>query len=382
MTTLDDVLAVWPGRERGTTGYAGPCPKCDSPTSLHVTPTGGQCVSELCGTSFGLRSLLDRYGGTATYDDGPIFHTLAELQANPEMLKPPEAVVPYFGFRGRLVLLAGGDKSGKSSVMSAAVSRLSKAAPFLGAPTRGNRAVWLGLEEATADAVRRFVRTGTCPENVQVVGSRHPPNLLEHVDGLLETWPADLVVLDSLSEYARVVLGMSPGDGDNAQWGAVIRPLAELARRRNVAVVVIHHTRKSDGSYRGPTELAAAADCLLELRGPSNGENPTTRHVSGRGRWAVEPFSFSLDDDGDYRLGSGGELSLDAVVLLFIQDNPGSSQRKIRQSVTGRAQTVDAAVNRLVQRGAIQDRPNSRGSAFYVTATTQISMTSTSEVAA
>ena len=63
------------------------------------------------------------------------------------------------------------------------------------------------------------------------------------------------MVVDSLQEYARVTIGAAPDDGDNAGWSAVIRPLVQLAREYDIAVVVLHHVRRSDGHFRGAGEL-------------------------------------------------------------------------------------------------------------------------------
>ena len=38
------------------------------------------------------------------------YHTLAEMLADPELLKPPEAVIPRLAWKGRLTLLPGREK--------------------------------------------------------------------------------------------------------------------------------------------------------------------------------------------------------------------------------------------------------------------------------
>ena len=61
-----------------------------------------------------------------------VFASMAELQARPELLAPPECVIPHFAYRGRLVILAGPDKSGKSTIMAHAMAALSRGTRFLG----------------------------------------------------------------------------------------------------------------------------------------------------------------------------------------------------------------------------------------------------------
>lgn len=296
-------------------------------------------------------------------DDVPTFSLLSDLLARPELLEPPECVMARLGFRGRAVLLAGPDKSGKSTLAAHGVTALTLGRSFLGEPTRAGRVVWLGLEEALGDAVRRFQELGANPDRVQLV-TMTPPDLLDRTSALLDDWPADLLVVDSLHEYARVTCGTTPDDGDNAGWGAVVRPLVALARRYDIAVLLLHHVRRSDGQARGASEILAAVDATLEIQLPTNGQDATTRRIRGRGRWPIEAVNVALRD-GRYELASTGELSLDTLVLLAVENDPGISKRKIRGAVQGRASAIDAAVNRLTERGAIEDRGKGQRSAFH-----------------
>jgi hypothetical protein len=281
-------------------------------------------------------------------DEPPTYATLADLLARPELLKPPECVVPRLAYRGRLVLLAGPDKSGKSTLLSHATAALSRMAPFLGAAVgaRSGRVVWMGLEEAVGDAVRRLADLEADATRVQLV-IYAPRDLLERTRALLSEWPADLLVIDSLTEYARTACGAIPDDCDNAGWAAVVRPLVAVAREHDIAVVVLHHVRRSDGQFRGAGEIAAAADALLELVPPNAGEDPAMRR-----RVALR--------DGRYELAGGAELSVDARVLLHIEGAPGTSKTATRKAVGGRAAAVDAAINRLLDRGAIEDSASGR----------------------
>ena len=280
--------------------------------------------------------------------------SLAALQQRPELLKPPESVLSRIAYRGRGVALCGPDKSGKSTLMRHATTAITLGRSFLGGPTQVGRVVLLGLEEAVGDAVRHLTGLGADPDRVQIL-TLSPPDVLERTSDLLGRWPADLVIVDSLQEYARVTRGSAPEDGNNAGWGDVVRPLVRLARDHDVAVVALHHVRRSDGEFRGPGEIAAAVDAIFVLAMPNTADDLTTRRIRGRGRWAIEPFTVALRD-GHYELASGGELSVDALVLLWVERHPGASKRSVREGVKRRGTAVDAAINRLVNRGAIEDR--------------------------
>ncbi len=304
--------------------------------------------------------LLDE--GTAT--DQPVYVTLAELFAKPELLEPPEAVIPRLAYRGRLVILAGPDKSGKSTLLGCAAAELSQGGVFLGKTLEKGGVVWCGLEEAPGDAVRRFHEMGAHGANVMLVKPA-PANLLSATRELLAEWPTDVMVIDSLQEYARVVTDTVPDDGDAAGWATVVRPLAALARKFDVAVVVLHHVRKSDGQYRGSTEIAAAADALLELTMPTAGEDPTIRHIRGRGRWHVGAFDVAFRD-GRYEMAGGGELSLDALLLIHVKESPGISLAGLTKLAGKRKQTVVETLGQLEDRGAIEHRGTGSQAGYYL----------------
>jgi hypothetical protein len=294
----------------------------------------------------------------------PTFAMLAELLARPDLLAAPETIIPRLAHRGRLTILAGPDKSGKSTLAGHAIAAHSRRGYWLGERCGGDgRAVLVGLEEAVGDAVRRLLEVGADPERLQLLVMPQP-DLLAQTRALLADWPADVVVVDSLSEYARVTMGTVPDDGDSAGWAAVVRPLVALAREYNCAVLLLHHVRRSDGQYRGSSEIAAAADCLLELAPPNTGEDPNLRRIRGRARWSVEPFAVALND-GRYELAGGAELAVDTRALLFVERTPGASRNAVRKGVGGRASVVDAAIGRLVNSGALEDRGKGGRMALY-----------------
>lgn len=303
-----------------------------------------------------LEALVTR--GPATDTAVPTFMLLRDLVTRPELLQPPECVVPRLAFRARGVATCAQDKAGKSTLLAHAVTAVTTGRSFLGEPVgaRHRRAVWVGLEEALGDAVRRFNDLGADLDGVQILVIQRP-DVLDELRALLTSWPADLVVLDSLQECARVTRGEAPADGDNAGWGAVIRPWIAAAREHDIALSILHHmTKGPDGVYRGATEIAAAVDALLEMKQPpGSGEDPRVRRLIGRGRWSVEPFSVALRD-GRYELDGGAELSMDARVLLHIEANPGASLTALREAIGGRGIKVDAALSQLVARGAVVKR--------------------------
>ncbi|MEQ1857239.1 MAG: AAA family ATPase [Longimicrobiales bacterium] len=363
-------LASRVGAERRESFYVATCPRCAGQDSLAITLRGAECRSQLCGWTCTLDRLEAEIEAAAERaaktDDAPCFSTLAELLERPELLRAPECIVPRLAYRGRLVVVAGPDKSGKSTLAAYAIAALSNGEPFLGEPvsTRYGRSVLVGLEEAVGDEVRRLADIDAAPMCVQILTQAAGAEILTRTRELLTAWPADLVVVDSLSEYARSMQGAVPEDGDTAGWAAAIRPLVSLAREFDLAVLVLHHVRRSDGQYRGSGEIAAACDAILEMEVAKQGEDPTLRRFKGRGRWAVEPWSMRLGENRP-ELGEGIDLSLDARVLLHVEGIPGLSTRELCRRTGGRTANVMDALRRLKDRRAIENRGGGTGAKWH-----------------
>lgn len=305
---------------------------------------------------------------TAKGDGSSPFTTLADLYARPELLKPPEAVLPPIAYRGRLVVFSGPDKAGKSTLFAHGAAAITTQRRFLNALPVHGRVVWVGLEEALSDAVLRFHDLGANPDRVQLL-TTSTRDVFVQTRSLLADWPADLVLIDSLTEYARTTLGSAPKDGDNAGWADVVRPLSRLAHDSNTAFVVLHHVRREDGQSRGAGDIAATADALFEMEVAGKGEDPNIRRIKGRARWPVEPFSVALRD-GVYQLDGGTPLSRDALILIHVEQNPGCSLRDLREKVGGRTEVLSGAVRTLISRGAIEDRGAGDRMALYPLART------------
>ncbi len=282
------------------------------------------------------------------------FPLLRDLQNRPDLMRPPEEVVPRLAFRGRTTLLNAGDKSGKSTLAGHAAAAKSRGDRWLGRTLSRGHVVVVAPDEAPGETVRRMQELDADPDRVRILLTP-PTDMHAMLSALLEESPADLVIVDSLAEYSRLQLGRAPEDGDSSGWGAVIRPLVALSRSRDVALLILHHVRRSDGQYRGSGEIAAAVDCLLEMIPPEQGEDPTLRRFRGRARWPIEEFSVRLTDQG-YVLGGGGSLSLEAQVLADTNLNPGTSRTAQFKRIGGRKQTYLATVTRLVEGEQVVDR--------------------------
>jgi len=274
--------------------------------------------------------------------------TLAQLLEDPDALKPPEAMVPRLGYRGRTTLLFAREKAGKSTLMTAGAAALTGGVDFLGERCSPRSVLWVSADQEHASEIaQRAVRFGADPARFHVLWPRAAiADLMATLDGL-HPFPG-LIVIDTLAAFARV-----SDPSQSAEWPDVLLPLVRVARDLDAAVVIDHHAKKSEGGgYRDSTAIGALVDLLLEIRIDIG--NPARRTVSALGRWPMPNFAVDLVGD-HYQLVAADELSLDARILLYVEQHPGASLRMVRDQVVGRAREADEALKRLVSRGAIRD---------------------------
>jgi len=292
-----------------------------------------------------------------------------DLAKDPELHGRPSWIVERLAVRGRTTILSADPKTGKSTLLGDAAARLSNGEEFFGSSRPPADVLWLGLEEHPVDTLRRFIDFGADLARLHVVRSG-APDLLDQARRHLAAHPAELVVVDSLQEWARTTLGEAPGDGENHAWGSVVRPLVGLSREFGASVILLHHLRRSDGQTRGASEIQAAVDGVLEMH---EAGGPTMRRIRGRARWRGEPFLVRLNRADRYVLAGGdgaGEEpragdDLPRRVLRAIQERPGLSTRAVRDAVVGRSADIRAALEELIKQGLVENVGSTSAAAFH-----------------
>jgi len=284
------------------------------------------------------------------------WRTLAEILRDPDALQPPTPVVPRLAWRGRVTLLAAREKDGKSTLLTAAAAAVTRGSPWLDGKCEAGTVLWVGVEEHPHDLAQRAVRFDADPARLVVLGMTDEP--LEMLRAAVAEVKPALVVVDTLSTWARWI-----EDARSAtSWTPVMTAVTALAREAGPGMVLEHHARKSDGQYRDSSAIGAGVDVILEMA--PHPDDPAIRTFRARGRWPMQAFAVRLAGDG-YEL-TGGELSLDARVLLYVERTPGCSLKQVRDAIGGRAADVDAAMRRLLDRGAVRDDGQNGRHAYVV----------------
>ena len=201
--------------------------------------------------------------------------------------KPPTIV--HGMIPAGLTVLAGAPKRGKSWLSLLLAINVAAGEPFLGAQTTQGDVLYLDLESKQYRVQDRLSKllVGRAPESLYVT---HESDRLEA--GLVEQlamWCDDvehpvLIIIDTLGRIKG-----SARRGENAYESdtRILGDLQKFALQRNLAVVCVHHLRKSmaDGDYferiSGSMGITGACDSVMVLQG-KRGEENSTLAISSR----------------------------------------------------------------------------------------------------
>lgn len=317
----------------------------------------GADVSDHLAAGYGLDDLdpLDDEADNA----GVRLRALAEILDDPTALRPPDPVADRLAWTERVTLLAGREKLGKTTLAAAAAAAVSRGAAFFGEPTEPGNVLWVQAEGHPHDLAEKLVNFGANPRHVFILERTVdlPAELRRAVD-LVE--PV-LVIIDTLFSFTR---GLEVEPSNASAWTDIMGLFEDVARADpGPAVALLHHAKKSDGSYRDSSAIGAGVDVVLEMYETSEGD----REIKARGRWSIDNYAYRL-------IGRDSELCLKIVtetlpleerVRSFIERNAGCSKAAVRESVVGRAEDIDTAVFELLEKGALVDHGTARGSALH-----------------
>ncbi len=205
------------------------------------------------------------------------------------MLREEPAPIPWLAepllATGCLTLLAGREGQGKSMLALALAAAVGRGEKLAGLDCLPASTLYVDAENGEREAHRRVRGLGVRPQRLVYVEA-DGFSLRKHL-GELRALVAErrpgLLVLDSLRSLA-------PGldENDSAKVEEVLRPLATLAQRGGIAVLLLHHAGKQGtDSYRGSTAIGAAVELGFTLsRHPEDPQGATRRRL---GCWKSRP---------------------------------------------------------------------------------------------
>lgn len=220
----------------------------------------------------------------------PALETVSARALQQMELPPVEFVVEGLLPKG-LGLLAAPPKYGKSWMMLSLCLAVAAGEPFLGYHTRQQGCLYLALE----DSMNRLQgRMDTLLEgqpapagfdySIQALGLGM--GLLEQLEGYLQAHPeTGLVVIDT---FQKIRGSAKAGEGAYAADYREVAQLKAFADQKNIALLLVHHTRKmvdeTDPFNRisGTTGILGAADTVLVLTRQKRGEENALLSLTGR----------------------------------------------------------------------------------------------------
>lgn len=206
----------------------------------------------------------------------------------------PPSVWRGFVYVGDLVLEAGSPKLGKSWLtMGLASTMVNGGGYFLGNEVIAGRVLYFD-EENPVDVIQgRMARLGLREfDNIQMIAGgglrldTHPELLMQQA----LMFQPDLIVIDSL---ARV---HTKDENSFAEMSEILNgTLKPLARESGAAVILIHHHDKAGNGPRGSSDIEAAVDCIMNVRG-TPGEGSFTLSMRGRRRRSDAAVQVAIQD--------------------------------------------------------------------------------------
>jgi hypothetical protein len=266
-------------------------------------------------------------------------------------------VVPYLAWASRSTLLAAREKSGKSTLTGYMAAQVSNGGTFLDEPCEQGVALIIGLEEFIGDTARRLRDFEADPKKVELVDQFRRPatERLEEIRQHIADVRPVLVILDSLIAYS---MGVITDANNSTQTGAVVQALTNLAHESGIALVIIHHARKSDGKYRDSSAIGGAVDIIAEVFCPDEAADPNRRRVRPLGRVPARAVDFRYDGRAYSRIDSHGEAKapIEQRILSVVRERPGVGANDVADAVSENRRTVLDRIRFMInQRQLIND---------------------------
>lgn len=253
-----------------------------------------------------------------------------------------------------VTLLAGAPKTGKSwLVLDFGIAVASGGAVLGKVQVDPGAVLYLALEDNQRRLKSRLSkRLGDSPAPDGMTFSTVWPRLDQGAIDRLADWLTEhpdtaLIVLDTL---ARIRPPSKGRDSLYTEDYAIGAPLLQLAAAHEVAIVLVHHTRKGEAEdplelISGSTGLTGGVDNIMVLR-RTRGTNEATLFVTGR----------DIENEAEYG------LTWDALIAGWTVTGQGPhvglspERRAVFDIVAGHGPIVGADVARLLNPGVVIDR--------------------------
>jgi RecA-family ATPase len=283
---------------------------------------------------------------------------------------PVPWVVEPIAAKGEVTVLFGPSGVGKSLLSLGVCNCVGRGKPFAGLRCRRGRALYFDAENGEYEVHRRVQALDVEPKRVAIYDAAgfHLVNDAERIDAAIEEQGAvALVVFDSL----RALL---PGTEENDS-GAMAEALARcrrFAQSHEVAVVVIHHTKKDKETMRGSQAIEDQCSVVYGIK-RTPGDIDRLRRVLSNEKMRIAPeqrelylrigiedaefVAESADEPGDEEIVKGSaQPEVIEQVVAHLEDGPKS--RPSIAKLLGRKKndgTIRRALDTLTQQDRVEE---------------------------
>ena len=188
---------------------------------------------------------------------------------------------------GAVILLAGEPGVGKSTLLLDVAARAAEQATANGEPP----VLYVTGEESASQVRSRAERIGAMVPALRLAAESDLSRVIGHVES---TRPS-LLVVDSVQTIVDPTA--EGGAGGTTQVKAVTAALVNVAKTRNLPVLLVGHVTK-DGSIAGPRMLEHLVDVVCQFEGDRHSRLRMVRAVKNRYGATDEVGCFELTDTG------------------------------------------------------------------------------------
>ena len=223
------------------------------------------------------------------------FVDVLDLTASPA--KPP-AVLAGLAWRGRLSVLSGAPKAGKSTALAQAIGCRLSGEAFAGELVAPRGPVALVTEEPLEMLAQRLRIYGVGDGHKGAVYVASPAQGIERLLDALHRSGPEVVIIDSLASWAVA------GGCETLSDPAVMRRVMDTFRglsEEGAGVLLVHHARRSDGELADSRDIAASVDMITTFDAVDPDFNRCAprasdlRRLSYSGRWPTESVVLDFD---------------------------------------------------------------------------------------
>ncbi|MCG6567754.1 DNA repair protein RadA [Tessaracoccus sp. ZS01] len=183
---------------------------------------------------------------------------------------------------GAVVLLAGEPGVGKSTLLLDVAAKWARS---------GEKTLYISGEESASQVRLRAERTGAVDDELYLASETDLGTVLGHMEQVRPS----LLVLDSVQTISAADADGAPGGP--SQVREITAAIARVAKRENMAAIIVGHVTK-DGGIAGPRTLEHLVDVVLTFEGDRHSGFRMVRATKNRYGPADEVGCFEMSENG------------------------------------------------------------------------------------